>query len=155
LNNLDITNYSNISNFSFENNLSINTWSNLNLLEILINYESQKEIYSEIDNNYKKLNKLKIEFEKKINNLKNKSLSSSQNKESSKRTFKEASVPTILCKFLNLEENVLLSRPKVLSIFTQKLKDLKLKEGSKITFDSNILKELKLDLNLIKSSIEE
>ena len=121
--------------------------------DILKNYEEQKIINNEIDEHNKKLNKLKIELEKKLNNLKNKSKSDKDL--TTKRTFKELPIPLILSKYLNLDKDILLSRPKVLSIFTQKLKDLKLKEGSIITFDENILKELKIDINYIKTNIEE
>ena len=57
---------------------------------------------------------------------------------------KKIEVPEILINFLELEETIL-SRPKVGSILTQKLKDLGLKKGQFIQLDKDTITKLNLD----------
>jgi len=55
---------------------------------------------------------------------------------------KEVPVPPKLIKFLDLEDDVKMSRPKVMSLLNDKFKLLKLKEGQTTTLDKDTAKHL-------------
>ncbi len=80
----------------------------------------------------------------KMNKLYNKKKSKPRQVNPDSGFNKKIEVPEILINFLELEETVL-SRPKVGSILTQKLKDLGLKKGQYIQLDEDTIKKLNLD----------
>jgi len=55
---------------------------------------------------------------------------------------KETPVPPKLIKFLGLEDDIKMSRPKVMSAMNDKFKDLKIKEGQTTTLDAATAKAL-------------
>jgi hypothetical protein len=58
---------------------------------------------------------------------------------------RESSIPTILCKFLNLPDDTIMSRPKVMSALNNKFTALGLKEGQNTTLNEETVKKLDLD----------
>lgn len=57
---------------------------------------------------------------------------------------KETSVPENLRKFLELEENTMLARPKVMSLLNEKFKELGLKKGQEVELDKKTAKKFGL-----------
>jgi hypothetical protein len=127
----------------------------LNLNEKIQTYflkikEYEKQKYEIEKNNYVIIQKLETIYTK--NNSKKKSnYKGNINGGFNKSTL----VPQVLINFLNLENDIELSRPKVGSLLTNKLKELGLKNGQYINLNLDIIKVLNLDesyLNPIKQT---
>lgn len=58
---------------------------------------------------------------------------------------KEQLVPDLLVKFIGLEPGVTMKRPQVMSVFSNKLTELKLKKGQDTILDKATVKALELD----------
>ena len=66
---------------------------------------------------------------------------------------KKKPVPEVLINFLGLEDDVLMSRPDIVSAFNTKLKDLGIKKGQITTLNKDVVKELGLDKTYIDKEI--
>ena len=58
---------------------------------------------------------------------------------------KEQPVPDLLIKFIGLEQGVIMKRPQVMSVLSNKLTELKLKKGQDTILDKAAVKALELD----------
>jgi hypothetical protein len=126
--------------------------------------QSNKDL-SELDKQLKLKEKDKHEHTKKMNNLLKtlekahsdeiiKALKKPKRKGNVNGGFnKEHPVPEILRVFLGLPENIVMSRPKVMSALSNKFKDLKLKNGQNTVLDKTTAEQLNIangDGKLIK-----
>jgi hypothetical protein len=108
--------------------------------------DNEKTLYNIIKilpkNHQDEINKIN----KKIKNKKKNNLNSGFNK--------EQIVPKILSNFLELEDNVLMSRPKVMSALNNKFKELGLKNGQNTILNKETIIKLKLDTELENKEIK-
>ena len=126
--------------------------------------QSNKDL-NELDKQLKLKEKDKHEHTKKMNNLLKtlekahsdeiiKALKKPKRKGNVNGGFnKEHPVPEILRVFLGLPENIVMSRPKVMSALSNKFKDLKLKNGQNTVLDKTTAEQLNIangDGKLIK-----
>ena len=117
--------------------------------------QSNKDII-ELDKQLKLKEKEKHEHTKKMNNILKtlekthadeiiKAMKKPKRKGNVNGGFnKEHPVPEILRAFLDLPENVAMSRPKVMSALSNKFKDLKLKNGQNTVLDKATAKQLNI-----------
>ena len=116
-----------------------------NLTDKIQNYSLKikecEKLKSEIEkNNYLLISKLEKIYAKNFEKKK------TDHKRNSTGGFnKQTLVPQVLINFLNLEDNCELSRPKVGSLLTNKLKELGLKDGQYINLDLDTITKLELD----------
>jgi len=128
--------------------------------KLKINRNKKNELIKNISENNKELTQTIKEEEKILNIIENKVIKKNKPKKENTESKegiglnKEIDVPSILCTYLNLDPTVKLSRPKIYSIFTQKLKNENLKEGTKIILNLRTLKELKLSFEIIQSKLK-
>ena len=124
------------------------------ITKLLINNEEIMKLTEDIND----LNKKKIVLEKENNKL-FKSLSSKTIKiKSTEKTNtgirKKKPVPNVLTSFLDLEDDVLMSRPDIIKAFTVKLKELNLKDGKYTTLNKEVVKNLELDKSYINKQLD-
>ena len=128
--------------------------------KLKINRNKKNELIKNIFENNKELIQTIKEEDKILNIIENKVIKKIKPKKENTESKegiglnKEIDVPSILCTYLNLDPTVKLSRPKIYSIFTQKLKNENLKEGTKIILNLKTLKELKLSFEIIRSKLK-
>uniref|UniRef100_A0A6C0H9C3 Uncharacterized protein n=1 Tax=viral metagenome TaxID=1070528 RepID=A0A6C0H9C3_9ZZZZ len=122
--------------------------------KLKINRDKKTELIKNITEQNKELIQNIKDEEKILNIIENKIIKKDKPKRENIGLNKEIDVPSILCTYLNLDPTIKMSRPKIYSIFTQKLKDNKLKEGTKIILNLKTLKELKLSFEIIQSKLK-
>jgi hypothetical protein len=114
------------------------------LTQLIVDFKKNESEYKLIQENFHKNEKARSEIGKQLSrivSLLQKSNDSKPKREGNNTSgFKETPVPPKLIKYLSLDNDVLMSRPKLGSLLYQKFKSENLTNGQNITLDKNTAK---------------
>jgi hypothetical protein len=109
------------------------------LTQLIVDFKKNESEYKLIQENFHKNEKARSEIGKQLSRIVS-LLQKSKREGNNTSGFKETPVPPKLIKYLSLDNDVLMSRPKLGGLLYQKFKSENLTNGQNITLDKNTAK---------------